>query len=118
MEIRIKKFISFFLITLIGFTGIGSDYFLESCQEIGTEKTKIVSYSDLIPEFDQGLEFSQTNIHVPGFKVLETVFDLVNVPLDFLFSHTEHDALKVNWLQRDNLFFSIHIFLYPFHYFW
>ena len=53
MEIRIKKFISFFLITLIGFTGIGSDYFLESCQEIGTEKTKIVSYSDLIPEFEK-----------------------------------------------------------------
>ncbi|MCH6200094.1 hypothetical protein MMU07_10905 [Aquiflexum sp. LQ15W] len=118
MKIRLTKFLSFFLIGLIGFTGIGGTYFFESGQEIGTEKNKIISYSDLIPEFDQGLQFSSCNIHVPGFKILDTVFDLTNVPFDFWLAHVENDSLKVNWLERGNLFFSIHIFLYPFHYFW
>jgi hypothetical protein len=118
MKIRIKKILSIFLIAIIGFTGIGGTYFFEFGQEIGTEETKLGSYSDLVPAFDRGLEFASSKINVPGFKVLDTVFDLVNELSDFLFSLAENGSLKVNWLERDNLFFSIHIFLYPFHYFW
>jgi hypothetical protein len=118
MKIRIKKILSIFLIAIIGFTGIGSTYFFESEQEIGSEETNLVSYSDLIPAFDQGLEFASSKINVPGFKVLDTVFDLVNEPSDFLFSLAENGSLKVNWLEKCNRFFCIHTLLYPFHYFW
>jgi len=118
MKIRIKKFISLFLVAIIGFTGIVGTYFFEDVAKFQGKETNIVSYSDLIPAFDQGLEFGSSNINVPGFKVLDTVFDLVNEPSDFLFTLAESGALKVNWLEKSHRFFCIHILLYPFHYFW
>lgn len=118
MKIGIKRIISIFLIAIIGFTGIGSTYFFESEQEIGAEETNLVSFSDLIPAFDRGLEFASSKINVPGFKVLDTVFDLVNEPSDFLFVLAESGSLKINWLEKCHRFFSIHTLLYPFHYFW
>jgi hypothetical protein len=118
MKIRIKKFIALFLICLIGLTGIGSTYFFESGIENRRQEAQIISYSDLIPQFDQGLEFSSTNINVPGFKVLETVFDLFNEPYDNFFTLSGYNGLKVNWFESCHRFFSIRILLYPFHYFW
>lgn len=118
MKPQIKKFISIFLIAIIGFTGIGSTYFFESEHEIGAEETNLVSYSDLIPAFNQGLEIASSKINVPGFKVLDTVFDLFNEPSDFLYILAENGDLKFNWLEKNHHFFCIHTLLYPFHYFW
>jgi hypothetical protein len=72
----------------------------------------------LIPEFDQGLEFSSANINVPGFKVLETVFDLFNEPFGDYLNHLGYNRLKINWFESCNRFFSYRILLYPFHNFW
>jgi len=118
MEIRLKKFLSVFLIAIIGFTGVGNAYFFESELKFTSSETQIVSYSDLIPEFDHGLEFSSAKINVPGFKALDTVFDLINDASDFLFALEESGLLTISWLQNTNGFFSIHILLFPFHYFW
>ena len=118
MKIRIKEFIAQFLIILIGLTGIGSPYFFESGIENRRQETQIISYHDLIPEFDQGLEFSSANINVPGFKVLETVFDLFNGTFGGFLSISGTNGLKVNWFESFSRFFNYPILLYPFHYFW
>jgi hypothetical protein len=118
MKTRINKFIALFLVILIGLTGIGSPYFFESGIENRRQETQIISYHDLIPEFDQGLEFSSANINVPGFKVLETVFDLFNGTFGDFLCISGTNGLKVNWFESFNRFFNYRILLYPFHYFW
>ena len=118
MKIRIRKFISVFLVAIIGFTVIGSTYFFGPIVKVTDRESQIFSYSDLIPKFDQGIEFSSANINVPEFKALDTVFDFVNELSDFLFSISELSALKLAWLAKSHLFFKIQIFLFPFHYFW
>lgn len=118
MKIRIKKFISLFLVAIIGFSGMGKTYFFDSLGETQDKETRIFSHSDFVPQFDQGLEFSPTNINVPIFKALDTVFDFVNSHSIFSFNNIELSVLKTAWSAKNHRFYSVYLFLFPFHYFW
>lgn len=118
MKLWIKKSISVFLVAIIGFTAFGSTYFLESGIDKEQQEKQLIFHSDFNQAFEQGLEFASSKINVPGFKVMDTVFDLLHDNPGVLFTIAENGALKANWLEKCHRFFCIHTLLYPFHYFW
>jgi hypothetical protein len=118
MNSLLKKQISVFLIALIGFSSFGNSYFLDTKGYQSQDENLEISSSEFLPSFDQGLEFSPVKINVPGFKALDTVFDLFSVTSDFFLDISHNCSLKADWLENVQCFFCVHSLLFPFHYFW
>jgi hypothetical protein len=118
MSSKLKNFLSVFLIVIVGISGIGNSYFSENTFQSHPSEIDKVAFTDSIPGFDKGLEFSSSKINVPGFKALDTCFDLVSDCSGFLFAVIINGGLKAKWIENDHNFFSVHALLFPFHYFW